>query len=321
MRDRWGRVIDYMRISVTDRCNLRCTYCMPEEIPWLPMEEILTYEEIALVCEEAAKLGIHTVRLTGGEPLVRRDCPRLVRMLKQVPGVETVCLTTNGTLLSSSMDALSEAGLDGINISLDTLQRERFCQITGKDALPQVLAGIRAAVSSGIPVKINTVLREGINKAEWETLGRLAETLPVSVRFIELMPVGHGKQGGGVSNLWLQEQFQERWPQMRPDHSIHGKGPASYWQIPGFRGTIGFISAIHGKFCKDCNRIRMTSTGELKSCLCYGAAASVREAVRQNDRDAVREILRQAVYEKPKEHQFEIEEQISESKEMSKIGG
>lgn len=321
MRDRRGRDIDYMRISVTDRCNLRCTYCMPESIPWYSREELLTDAEIVKVCQEAAKLGIRTIRLTGGEPLMRPGCASLVHRLKKETAIQNVYLTTNGTRLASCMEELIQAGLDGVNISLDTLQREKFCQITGKDELSQVLEGIHTAVGSGIPVKINTVLREGVNQEEWDQLVDLARQFPLSVRFIELMPIGHGKQGKGVSNVWLLEQFREKYPQIRPDQTKRGKGPASYWKIPGFQGGVGFISAIHGKFCGDCNRIRMTATGELKPCLCYGETVSVRDAVRKNDGEAVRKCLEQAISEKPEAHQFDTEENISEKREMSKIGG
>lgn len=321
MRDSYGREIDYMRISITDRCNLRCKYCMPKGISWLPQEEILTLEEIRDVCSQAASIGIRKIKVTGGEPLVRRGCPALVSMLKQVPGICQVTLTTNGVLLKEYVQELAEAGLDGMNVSLDTLDEETYAAITGTAALPNVLEGLRETEKYGIPTKINAVLQKGVNEDEWRTLAELARDRKVDVRFIEMMPIGYGKGYEPVSNRILLERMKEFYGELQPESRIHGNGPAAYYRIPGFQGCIGVISPIHGKFCSHCNRIRMTATGQLKSCLCYDSTVSVKEAVRQGNQEEVKRLLMEAITGKQREHCFDHRETITEYKEMARIGG
>ena len=322
MQDRMGRTIDYLRISITDRCNLRCRYCMPGEgICWRPMEEILTYEEITEFCRIASGLGITKVKITGGEPLVRRGCPDLIRALKDIPGIRQVTMTTNGVLLSEYLRELLDAGLDAVNISLDSLRPDVYEQITRRAELGQVLKGLDLAVESGLPVKINTVLQKGVNDTEWEELAGLAEKRPVDVRFIELMPIGDGKEETGISNLFLLEKMKEKFGSLYEDRTRHGNGPARYVRMPGYLGSIGLISAMHGKFCSDCNRIRLTSTGEIKPCLCYGRSIPVRELLRGGDHEGLRSLLKQAVWEKPAEHCFTEVENITESRRMTEIGG
>lgn len=321
MKDSFGREIDYMRISITDRCNLRCRYCMPDGISWIPMEEILTYEEIKAVVEEAAKLGIKKIKVTGGEPLVRLGCPALVGMLKEVPGIEQVTLTTNGVYLAEYAEELKRNGLDAVNVSLDTLDAERFEKITGRDGLDAVLEGIQAALKLQIPVKVNSVLQKEENTNEWKALAELARHRKLDVRFIEMMPIGYGKRFEPVYNEVLLKKFKEEYGELEPDTRIHGNGPAVYYQIPGFEGSVGFISAIHGKFCDHCNRIRMTSTGDIKSCLCFEEQISVREALRAGDREEVRRLMEAAISSKPAAHQFEKKEMITEKREMASIGG
>ena len=194
MKDLQGRDINYMRISITDRCNLRCKYCMPDGIELLPMSEILTFEEILRVCEQAVELGITRFKITGGEPLVRRRCVELISQIKALPGVEQVTMTTNGILLSRYLDELLDAGLDAVNISLDTLNRGRFEEITGFDQLPEVLRSIDAAVDSGLRVKVNVVLQQDKNADEWQKILEIAERRPIDVRFIEMMPIGRGRE-------------------------------------------------------------------------------------------------------------------------------
>lgn len=321
MKDSFGREIDYMRISITDRCNLRCRYCMPDGISWIPMEEILTYEEIKAVVEEAAKLGIKKIKVTGGEPLVRLGCPALVGMLKEVPGIEQVTLTTNGVYLAEYAEELKRNGLDAVNVSMDTLDAERFEKITGRDGLDAVLEGIQAALKLQIPVKVNSVLQKEENTNEWKALAELARHRKLDVRFIEMMPIGYGKRFEPVYNEVLLKKFKEEYGELEPDTRIHGNGPAVYYQIPGFEGSVGFISAIHGKFCDHCNRIRMTSTGDIKSCLCFEEQISVREALRAGDREEVRRLMEAAISSKPAAHQFEKKEMITEKREMASIGG
>lgn len=321
MEDSYGRTIDYMRISITDRCNLRCRYCMPERIRWLPMEELLTYEDIAFICRQSIELGVKKYKITGGEPLVRLGCEKLITQIKEIPGVEQVTMTTNGVVLKEHLPKLLEAGLDGVNISLDTQKPEQFCHITGYDRLGQVLEALEAAVSSGLRVKVNTVLQKGVNDGEWHSLMELAREYPLDVRFIELMPIGYGREGAAVPNPWLMKQIRQRYPEISRDTATHGNGPAVYYKIPGFWGSVGFISAIHGKFCDSCNRVRLTSTGEIKPCLCYGDSISLREAARSRDAGSVQALLRQAIAGKPGKHCFEEPEKITEQHKMTQIGG
>lgn len=321
MRDSYGREINYMRISITDRCNLRCRYCMPDDIELCSMEELLTYEEIANVCRAAAKLGICRFKITGGEPLVRKGCADLIRMLYQIPGVEEVTLTTNGVLLEKYLPELQDAGLRSVNISLDTMNREAYAKITGQDVLEKVISSLKAALRCGMKVKVNTILQKNQNENAWQELLLLAKKEPVDVRFLELMPIGEGKKEKTISNEILKEQIQDKYFALQLDIRKHGNGPAVYYKIPGFTGSVGFISAIHGVFCDSCNRLRMTSTGELKPCLCYDKTISIREAVRSNDQETVVKNIEHAIHMKPEKHCFEEVEKISEHKMMAQIGG
>lgn len=321
VKDLHGRTIDYMRISITDRCNLRCKYCMPQDISQVPMNEILTYEEIADVCREAVKLGIRKFKITGGEPLVRKECTSLIRKIKEIPEVEQVTMTTNGILLEAHLEALLLAGLDAVNVSLDTLDEKRYEEITGFTGLRSVLSAINAALDRGLRVKVNAVLQPGVNDEEWNRLLGLAKKRNLDVRFIEMMPIGEGKQYRTVSNEKLLQKMKMVYPDIQKDERIHGNGPAVYYRIPGFQGSIGFISAIHGVFCDRCNRIRMTATGELKPCLCYGDTVSVKKVLREGNSDDVRALIEQAVLGKPKMHCFAQRPGITEYKNMVQIGG
>ena len=325
IRDSYGREINYMRISITDRCNLRCCYCMPDGADWIPMKDILTYEEITAVCQEAVKLGITRFKITGGEPLVRRDCSKLIRMIKEIPGTEVVTLTTNGLLLGEQLESLMQAGLDAVNISLDTLDKEKYKQITGFDKLSVVLASITKAVESGIPVKINAVLQKGMNEEEWLPLTQLAKNLPLSVRFIEMMPIGYGNIPQSISNEELKDKIMRYYGNLTEDFRIYGNGPAVYYSIEGFKGNIGFISAIHGKFCNLCNRIRMTSTGDIKPCLCYEQRWELKSALRMEHKEkrqeSIQKILIESIKNKPQMHCFEDVKSVSEKHFMGQIGG
>ena len=325
MRDQYQRDIDYIRISVTDRCNLRCTYCMPEGIRLTSMSELLTFEEIVQVVGVGAELGIRHVKLTGGEPLLRRSLPTLVQMLKNIEGIEQVTLTTNGILLKEHLPALLKAGLDAVNISLDSTDRDTFRKITGFDQLDMVLAAIDAACASGIRTKINAVSLNLGEEAIWNLID-LAKDRPLDVRFIEMMPIGHGKDFPVYSHMKMLEQFRERYPDLTADKTMHGFGPAVYYHIPGYQGSIGLISAIHGKFCDKCNRIRLTSTGFLKGCLCYNTGADLREILRANEaedekRRHLTETMEAAIYAKPRAHCFESAGDVTERATMNEIGG
>jgi len=327
------RKINYLRISITDRCNLRCVYCMPEKIPSVPHEEILRYEEIIGIAEAAAKEGIRHIRLTGGEPLVRKDCAALVGGLKKIPGIETVSLTTNGILLSDQIGELKKAGLDGVNISLDTTDGEHFKRITGTDGKDTVLKAIGDSFDAGLMTKINVAVMEDTKPEEILSLVKLSENRSIHVRFIEMMPIGCGARFKTVDNDQILSVIREKYPDIRPeekdavtDRLKCGYGPARYYRIPGFPGSTGFISAVHHKFCGDCNRLRLTSTGFLKYCLCFDNGEDLRKIIRsdlpaEEIKKRLGEAFRNAAVHKPEGHCFDSPEKISEKKPMVDIGG
>ena len=323
MKDSFGRTIDYMRISVTDRCNLRCRYCMPEGIERVPMKELLTYEEIAFVCAQAAALGISCFRITGGEPLVRKNCAVLVSLLKKTPGIRQIAMTTNGVLLAEHLEELLDAGLGSVNISLNTTDREQYKAITGADELDKVLASIRLAAGR-LPVKINCVVQPGFNDGAPLKLAALAAELPVDVRFIEMMPIGAGKDLQTVPNSDVLRMIEEKYGRTTEDYEGRGNGPAVYRSPEGFTGRIGFISPVHRKFCRSCNRIRLTSAGDLKPCLCYADSYPLKGILRDGEgekEERIRERIREAVLRKPREHCFENRAEVTEDRRMNQIGG
>lgn len=321
MTDKYGRIIDYMRVSIIDRCNLRCQYCMPTDIKWIPPQEILSLEEITEICRQASQIGIKKIKVTGGEPLIRKGCVDLIRMLKEIPGIEQVTLTTNGVLLAQYAEQLNNAGLDAINVSLDTLDPEKYLKITQSDALADVLDGISAIEKYDFPLKINSVLQRGVNDSDWQELIGLAKDRRIDVRFIEMMPIGHGKQFDPISNAEILQKLREHYGAVEEVEKVRGNGPATYCHIPAFTGNIGFISAIHGKFCSACNRIRLTSTGQIKPCLCYEDHISLKEAVRSGRTDEIQKLLLSAIDRKPDGHRFDESELITEKHEMAQIGG
>ena len=294
---------------------------MPEGIEWLPMEEILTLEEIAEICRQAAAIGIRKIKVTGGEPLVRKGCTELIGMLKAIPGIEQVTLTTNGVLLARYAKELYENGLDAVNVSLDTLDAVKYAQITGFDALDKVLDGISEVEKYSIPLKLNTVLQPGKNEDDWPQLVELARNRALDVRFIEMMPIGHGREFEVISNVEILKKLQDCYGALQPESKRHGNGPAAYYHIPGFQGCVGFISAVHGKFCHQCNRIRLTSTGQIKPCLCYEDSISVKEAVRTGRTAEIPKLLTEAILHKPSGHCFESLSTVTEKQEMARIGG
>ena len=321
MKDSYGRTVDYMRISITDRCNLMCRYCMPEMPCFLPRKELLSLEEILDICVCGAQMGIRKIKITGGEPLLSPGCVELIRKLKEIPGMEKVTLTTNGVLLAPFAEALYQAGIDGVNVSLDTLNEETYRKITGFDKLAQVLEGLDTMSRFPVPLKTNTVLLPWENGEDWKELALLAKNRRIDVRFIEKMPLGKDKETEGVSNILLLEEMQASFGKAEPDGRSHGNGPAVYYRFPGFQGSVGFISAIHDNFCAGCNRLRMTAEGKVKPCLCYEDNFSLKEAVRAGNREEIRELLRSAVEKKPQRHCFAHTEQITEQRDMWKIGG
>lgn len=323
MLDRYGRVINYLRISVTDRCNLRCCYCMPEGVQDVGMKNILTFEEIWEIVRTGVSLGITHIRITGGEPLMRKGCVDLIRGIREIPGVETITMTTNGVLLENYGKQLKEAGVDGVNISLDTLDPEEFYKITGKRELQEVLAGIRAAKTAGLPVKLNAVNRKELDPIP---LVRYAQEENLPIRFIEMMPVGYGKKYVGRSNEELRETLEAvcgnaECMTNREELSRMGSGPAVYYQFSDLKVPVGFISAIHGKFCDTCNRVRLTAEGYLKLCLCYDEGENLRRVLREGEKENLRTIMEQTIFRKPAAHCFEHPAEMTETHEMVKIGG
>ena len=323
MLDRYGRVINYLRISVTDRCNLRCCYCMPEGVQDVGMKNILTFEEIWEIVRTGVSLGITHIRITGGEPLVRKGCVDLIRGIREIPGVETITMTTNGVLLGNYGKQLKEAGVDGVNISLDTLDPEEFYKITGKRELQEVLAGIRAVKTAGLSVKLNAVNRKELDPIP---LVRYAQEENLPLRFIEMMPVGYGKKYMGRSNEELRETLEAVCGKAecmtnREELSRMGSGPAVYYQFSDLKVPVGFISAIHGKFCDTCNRVRLTAEGYLKLCLCYDEGEDLRRVLREGEKENLRTIMEQTIFRKPAAHCFEHPAEMTETHEMVKIGG
>ena len=324
MIDGYGRTIDYIRISVTDRCNLRCTYCMPEKGTLsVPHEEILSYEEIIDLAGIFASLGIHKIRLTGGEPLVRKNLSFLVRKLKQVAGIHQVTLTTNGIFLYDQMDELAAAGIDGINISLDTLNPQLFEKITRRNGLEDVLQGFYKALEyPQIPLKINCVPM-GIEDQNITDMAMLAKKYPVYVRYIEMMPIGLGKQFVGQSEEAVLRELKLRFGEYQNSEKVPGNGPGHYYQFEGFCGKIGFISAVSHKFCDSCNRVRLTSGGFLKPCLQYETGTDLKKLLRQNEsEECIRAAIEDTIRKKPHGHQFgKMQDGNTENRMMWQIGG
>ena len=322
MFDSCSRNIRYLRLSVTDLCNLRCRYCMPDGVEKLEREAVLTYEEFLRLAALFAQCGIDTVRVTGGEPLVRKGVEQLVAGLKATPGIRKVTMTTNGVLLAQQLPALLNAGLDSVNISLDTLRPEVFRRITARDEFAAVQAGLRAALESPLPVKLNCVPQAGINEGELEAIAALARDNDLQVRFIEMMPIGYGAAMPCISGPELQARFARRWPGLHPVEGIaFGDGPAVYYTAPGWKGSIGFITAVHGKFCVSCNRVRLTSLGFLRPCLASEAGCDLRASLRGGADDAqLLAAIRETIWAKPREHHFESRS-VPATRGMYRIGG
>lgn len=324
MKDRYGRIIDYMRISVTDRCNLRCAYCMPKEgIQCVPHEQILRYEEVLRIVKAGTELGIDKYRITGGEPLVRGGIADFIRMLKQTKGVSTVSLTTNGVLFASVGEALKAAGLDAVNFSLDCMDAQSFSKLTRADAFRDVMAGIQTALKLGFKTSINCVPMEAYNGCDWASLAALAKDNALDVRFIEMMPIGLGQQYKSVSNTDVQRCLVKAFGEPEKSERAHGSGPAEYRDFPGFKGSVGFISAMSHAFCGSCNRIRLTAEGVLKPCLCYRDGLNIKELLRSGASDmALKDAMAKAILSKPLCHNFcEENGNAPETGRMVQIGG
>lgn len=324
-RDPYARIIDYLRISIIDRCNLRCIYCMPfEGVKPLDHQNILKYEEIIRIARIAAGLGVKRIRLTGGEPLIRKNLPYLISSLAGINGIEDIALTTNGLLLVQLAAVLAGAGLGRVNVSLDSLRPERYREITRGGELRKVLEGISAAEQAGLhPVKINMVPIRGINDDEVEDFARLTLNSPSHVRFIEFMPIG-------ATEFWSEDKYvptdeiKRRVESLSPlmPVKVRRNGPARYFRFEGAPGVIGFISALTHHFCGFCNRLRLTSDGKLRPCLFSETEIDLKSALRRGAPDTeIERLLKLAVEIKPDSHTLSEEKRFPHLKPMSKIGG
>lgn len=326
MQDSFGRKIEYLRVSVTDKCNLRCRYCMPQEgITRLAHDDILRLEEWARIIRIMQELGITKVRFTGGEPLVRKNLIQLIKDVHALDGISQIAMTTNGILLGEQAADLREAGLTHVNISLDTLNPQTFEEITRVDALNQVLSSIEKALQAGLWVKINCVPCQEWNGEDLADIAALARQYPLDVRFIELMPVGCGSQYHGISSDRVLEKLEQQYGRAVPVQADNEKGgPARYYDFAGFQGKVGVISAMSHQFCGSCNRIRMTAEGRLKLCLHYQNGIELRPLLREGRTDdEIRAAIVEAVRQKPRAHDFAhtAEHTDADQRRMVQIGG
>jgi cyclic pyranopterin phosphate synthase len=318
MKDSFGREINYLRISLTDRCNLRCEYCMPEKgVKKVSHNDILTLEEMYEIIKVFVDLGINKIRFTGGEPLVRLGAVDLISKISKLEGVNEIAMTTNGTLLETYADDLKKAGLTRVNISLDTLNMEKYRRITRGGDLNKALNGIKAAREAGLtPIKINTVLIGGFNEDEIPDLVNLTMGHQMDIRFIELMPIGEAV-GFAKDKFISNSRVLETVPNLISVEAEDRSSPARYFRLPGAKGKVGIINPISCKFCSNCNRVRLTSTGKLKLCLHSNREIELRDAIR--NKEDIGSIIKEAIYSKEKEHHLENDEFITRN--MNQIGG
>ena len=323
LRDQWGRSIEYLRISVTDRCNFRCVYCMPREgLQWLPKAEILSYEEITEVVRQLSPLGLRRLRITGGEPTLRPDLESLIGQLRGIPFIEDIALSTNGAKLPQMARALREAGLDRVNMSADSLRPDRIAAIARRDLGFDPIAAAGAAEAAGLaPIKINVVVLRGMNDDEIEDFARLTMDRPWHVRFIELMPVGDMRELTWEHVVPSDEVLQRiaAIGALMPDGGPpRGNGPARYYRLSGAAGTVGVITPMTHTYCGSCNRVRLTADGRLRTCLYGDHEVNLRDPLRQGA--ALEPLFRQALAEKPKEHAL-LQMQVGGLRALSQVGG
>jgi GTP 3',8-cyclase len=323
LRDQFGRSIEYLRISVTDRCNFRCQYCMPlEGLPWLPKQDILSYEEIASIVRQLAPLGLRRIRLTGGEPTIRPELERLIALIRAVPGIEDIALSTNGVKLPELAAKFRAAGLDRVNMSADSLRPERIAEIARRRIPFDPVESARAAQRAGLlPFKINVVVMRGINDDEIESFARLAIAHPWHIRFIELMPVGDMRELTWEHVVPSDEVLRriatlgELTPGGGP---ARGNGPATYYTIGGGAGSVGVITPMTHTYCASCNRVRLTADGRLRTCLYGDHEVNLRDPLRAGE--PLEPLFRRALEEKPREHQL-LQMQIGGLRALSQVGG
>jgi len=327
MSDSYGRRLSYLRVSLTDACNLRCVYCMPEDIRFRPAASLLQDDEILTLVRVAASLGVNKIRLTGGEPLVRPGVVRLIERIASIPGIQDLGLTTNAMLLAKNAPLLAQAGLKRVNISLDTLSAYRFRRITRLGTFEQAWEGILAAEQAGLaPIKLNAVIVRKFNDDELHALARLSTNHPWQIRFIELMPIGN-TQNWGEGLPALEDRYvsvQEMHTRLanlglKPVEPSENSGPARMFLIPGALGTIGFISPLGDHFCQNCNRLRLTADGKLRPCLVLPGEISLRDALRNNQ--PLEDLFLHAVAIKPQQHNLVSAIPAVTQHGMSQIGG
>lgn len=328
MKDNLDREINYMRISLTDRCNLRCSYCMPPGYNnFFKEEEVLTLEEIYTVAKIGSELGINKFRFTGGEPLVREGIEELIKKVKGLPGVNEVAITTNGILLPEKIKTLKENGLDRVNISLDSFREDRFKNITHNGDVKKVLKAIDMAIEYGIEVSLNVVIVKGKNQDEIMDFVRFSEDKGIKVRFIEIMPIGKGKDFIGMTSGEIEEVIKEERTYIEEEtRKSNLRGPALYKSFynesKGKTSTIGFISPISNCFCSDCNRIRLTCDGFLKQCLHWNSGTDLRAILRgEKNYEEAKMIIKDTIYNKPTHHNFGEKKNNADIRFMSQIGG
>lgn len=328
LKDPFGRVINYLRISLTDRCNMRCVYCMPENgIRWTPSSDLLSDDQIVLIVENAVSLGIHKIRLTGGEPLVRPGILTLIRRIAAIPGIQDLSLTTNALLLENLAEPLAEAGLKRVNISLDTLDKDKFKRITRQGDFERVWKGILAAERAGLsPIKLNAVIVRGLNSDELPALASLSVDHPWQVRFIEIMPIGNTQEWGygfpapDTRYFSVQEMRSSLGAfNMQPIPAPTPSETARTFRIPGALGSVGFISPLGEHFCGNCNRLRLTADGRLRSCLVIPTEVSLRDALQRGE--PLDKYFFQAISNKPMQHNLVISAPAGSQRGMSQIGG
>ncbi|MCR8645345.1 GTP 3',8-cyclase MoaA [Paenibacillus sp. N1-5-1-14] len=328
--DSYNRKHDYLRISVTDRCNLRCVYCMPEEgMEFEPNEKLLSFEEITEVVRILAKQGLRKLRLTGGEPLVRKNLEQLVEMLANIPGIEDIALTTNGVYFAAKADKFKQAGLTRINISLDSLRADRFAMITRGGDIHRVLQAIEAAYRVGLyPIKINVVLMKGINDDEILDFLRLTLERDIQVRYIEYMPIGHDDAGWKTKYVPLStvlEVCKEQGFEVAESAAVYGNGPSQNYQIQGAKGSFGLIHPVSDHFCQTCNRLRLTADGNIKPCLYWSDEFNVRPLI--GNEEQLLQLFYRALGQKPETHEMALkltdktQSHTPTLRRMSQIGG
>lgn len=323
MQDNIERKITYLRLSITDSCNLRCKYCLPEKVEYKNKKNLLTPKEIEKIVGAFALLGVNKIRITGGEPLVRKDFLEILSLINKNKEIKKIAITTNGLDLEKNLEQFKKNGLKSLNLSLDSLNAEKYKEITRGGDFFKVFSGLKKAIELQMEkIKINVVVMEGINDNEIKDFVELTKFLKIGVRFIELMPIGEGKNFKGISNEKILEELKKIYEITEIPHEF-GDGPAKYYKVKGYAGEIGFISPLSNKFCDSCNRVRVTSEGFLKLCLHYNKGIDLKRFLKEEITiEELAKEIKNAIYEKPKEHKMNSSDKTDiDSRKMNEIGG